>query len=68
MIFKNGNRTFYVVSKKEGSADKAAKIANGYFKTAINKLEVQSGKLIDEETVKIGCKGDLWVISRKGKA
>ena len=44
------------------------KIANEHFKTKISNLEVQTGKMLDEETVKIGCKGDLWIISRRGKA
>lgn len=67
MLFKNGNRSFYVISKKT-SREKALKIANEHFKTKISNLEVRTGKMLDEETVKIGCKGDLWIISRRGKA
>ena len=68
MIFKDGKRSFYVISKKEASRDKALKIANSHFKTKADGLEIAEGKMLDEETVQIGVKGDLWVVSRKGKA
>ena len=67
MLFKNGRKSFYVVTKKESRA-KALTMANEHFKAKLSGLEVQSGKMLDAETVKIGCKGDLWVISRRGKA
>ena len=67
MFFKNGNRSFYVISK-EVNREKALKIANSHYKTKLNNLEIQSGKMLDEDTVQIGCKGDVWVISRREKA
>ena len=67
MLFKNGRRSFYVISKGTKKS-KALTMANELFKAKLTDLEVQSGKMLDAETVKIGCKGDMWVISRKGKA
>jgi len=67
MLFKAGTRSFFVVSK-DVAKKKALSMANDHFKEKISELEVQSGKMLDEETVKIGCKGDVWVISRRGKA
>ena len=67
MLFKNGRKSFYVISKKETRA-KALTMANEFFKTKVSDLEIQSGKMLDADTVKIGCKGDLWIVSRRGKA
>ena len=67
MLFKNGRRSFYVISK-EYSKSKAITKANELFKEKTTELEIQSGKMLDAETVKIGCKGDQWIISRKGRA
>ena len=53
---------------KEVNREKALKIANSHYKTKLNNLEIQSGKMLDEDTVQIGCKGDVWVISRREKA
>lgn len=68
MIFKAGKRTYFVIPKSKGTSDAVIKIANRYFKARKMDLEIQSGKMLDDETVKIGCKGDVWVVSRKGKA
>lgn len=67
MLFKNGNRSFYVFSKDE-PLRKAMREANKHIKTKLENLEIQSGKMLDEDTVQIGCKGNLWIISRRGKA
>ena len=66
-IFKNGNKT-YVVMPKSLTRDKALKEANNHFKTKKENLVIESGKMKDAETVEIGKKGYLWVVSRKGKA
>ena len=68
MLFKNGNRSYFVIPKKDAAKKRALAIANEHFKTRADGLEIQTGKMLDEETVKIGCKGDLWIISRRGKA
>ena len=68
MIFKNGMRSFFVIAKAAGTQKEALRKANEHFKTKMENLEIQSGKMLDAETVKIGCKGDQWIISRKGKA
>lgn len=67
MIFKAENRSFFVVSKR-ASKEQALTIANNHYRTKVSDLEIQSGKMIDDKTVKIGCKGDLWVVSRRCKA
>lgn len=67
MVFKAENRSFFVVSKRV-SKEQALTIANNHYKAKVSDLEIQSGKMIDDETVKIGCKGDVWVVSRRCKA
>ena len=67
MLFKDGNRTYFVISKKEATEKKALAIANEHFKEKVSELEIQSGKMLDEDTVQIGCKGNLWIISRRGE-
>lgn len=65
-IFKNGKRT-YLVFKKDIGRRKALSKANEYFKEKVSELEIESGRMIDEETIKIGTAGTHWVVSRKGK-
>ena len=67
MVFKDGWRAYFVVPKKEATAAEAAVIANRYFKVSSKGLVVQSGRMIDRDTVEIGVKGDQWVVSRKGR-
>lgn len=67
MVFKAGNRSFFVVSKRV-SKEQALTIANNHYKAKVCDLEIQSGKMIDDYTLKIGCKGDVWVVSRRCKA
>ena len=66
MLFKNGNRSFYVLSK-DMKKSKALSKANEHFKTNTKDLEIQSGKMIDKDTVEIGAQGDVWVVSRRSK-
>lgn len=67
MIFKNGMRAYFVISKKEATEKQALIKANEHFKTNKSELMIQSGKMLDAETVEIGVKGDQWVVSRRGK-
>ena len=53
------------MKKAEYSKTDAVKIANEHFKKKKEDLIVQTGKMIDEETIKIGCRGNLWVVSRR---
>ena len=63
-IFKNGKKS-YVVMPKSLTRDQALKEANRHIKTKKADLEIQSGRMLDAETVVIGKKGYLWVISRR---
>ena len=67
MVFKDGRRTYFVIPKKEGNAIEALIKANKYLKAKRSELEIVSGKMLDDETVKVGCKGEHWVIYRRGK-
>lgn len=67
MLFKDGWRSYYVIPKKDATEAEAAVIANRYFKVSSKGLVVQSGRMIDKDTVEIGVKGDQWVVSRKGR-
>lgn len=61
----NKGRRYIAINKAEHSKIDAVKIANVHFKKKKEDLIVQTGKMIDEETIKIGCRGDLWVVSRR---
>ena len=63
-IFKNGCRTYVVLSKALTRAQALTK-ANEHFKAKVTQLEIQSGKMIDDETIKLGKTGTFWVVSRK---
>lgn len=65
-IFKNGNRSYVVIPKSLTKAQ-ALTEANNHFKEKKANLVIESGRMIDEETIEIGNKGYLWVVSRKGK-
>lgn len=65
-IFKNGNKS-YVVMPKSYTKEQALKEANKHFKESKASLVIESGRMIDEETIEIGNKGYLWAVSRKGK-
>lgn len=69
-IFKNGTKAYVAIKKTEAikptSKVDALTIANKYFKTRKDDLEIQSGT-IKGDTLTIG-KGNVWVVSRKEKA
>lgn len=67
-LFKNGNKVFAVFPKSEFKREEAIKEANKHFKVAGKDLEVQQGKMLDENTVVFSpaYKGNMWVVSRKG--
>ena len=67
MLFKDGMRSYFVLPKKDYTEKKALAKANEHFKENTKALMIQSGRMIDDETVEIGVKGDQWVVSRKGK-
>lgn len=66
-IFKNGVKS-YVVIEKSLTREQALKEANNHFKEKKTNLVIQSGRMIDPETIEIGKTGYLWVVSRRGKA
>lgn len=61
---ENG-KTYVAVDKVFNTKKEAITIANRYFKTKKDNLEVESGK-VSGQTLEIGVKGDVWVVSRKG--
>jgi hypothetical protein len=66
-IFKNGNRTYVAIPKKECHFHTEARIrANERIKTSKTNLVVTTGK-IDGDTLTVGVKGDVWVVYRRGK-
>ena len=65
-LFKNGNRS-YLVFKKDIGRRKALSKANEYFKEKVSELEIQSGRMIDDETIKFTTTGTHWVVSRRSK-
>lgn len=65
-MFQDENgKTYIAVDKVFNTKGEALTVANRYFKTRKDNLEIKSGKLVGE-TLEIGVKGDLWVVSRKG--
>ena len=58
--------TYIAVIKENCTKAEAVKVANNHLKTKKDNLVVQSGKL-NGETLMIGVRGDLWVVSRRAK-
>ena len=63
MIFKGNKRTYFTVEKTY-TKEQALRIANKHFKVRLDSLEIQSGK-IKGDTLEFGCRGNVWVISRR---
>lgn len=64
MFVDENGKTYVAIDKVFNTKSEAVTIANRYFKTKKNLLTVQSGK-VSGETLEIGVKGDVWVVSRK---
>jgi len=60
------NKKIMVISGKLPQKE-AVSIANEHFKTKTENLVIQRGKIIGKDEIKIGSKGELWAIWRKGK-
>ena len=66
LCFLDENNKAYVAVSKDCNKDRALTIANRYFKTKKDLLKIQSGQIMSGGVLNIGCKGDTWVISKKG--
>lgn len=63
-IYKSERKAFVVISRKGTKKDDAVRIANKYFKTSLEGLEVRTG-YVEGDALYLGGKADMWVVSRK---
>ncbi len=71
-LYKANGKSYVAISKKRVDSsnkpikkDEAIRIANKHFKTKLGALEVVSGKVEKDGTLRIGVRGDWWVVYRR---